>query len=65
MIKGIIFDVGGVLAHDVWEHLLLDKPKGLAARFDLQYDAVEKVGKALWTAFDRWRAEPEDEWLDT
>ena len=59
MIKGVIFDIGGVIAHDVWEHLLLDKPGGVggglsvAAKYSLPFDVVEKIGKKLWSAFDR------------
>ena len=29
MIKAIIFDIGGVIAYDVWEHLLLDQEIGM------------------------------------
>lgn len=51
MIKAIIFDMGGVLAHDVWEHLLLDEPDGIAAVYSLDRGLVEKVGYLLWEAF--------------
>ena len=49
--KGIIFDIGGVLAQDVWEHLLPDRPDGIAAHHNLNEDLVKKVGKLLWEAF--------------
>ena len=54
--KAVIFDVGGVLAQDVWEHLLLDQsapgqPVGIASLHGLQGDLVERVGKLLWEAF--------------
>lgn len=53
MVKGMIFDVGGVLAHDVWENLLpaRDKLGGIAAKFDLDKDHVHRVGELLWEAF--------------
>ena len=54
--KAVIFDVGGVLAQDVWEHLLLDQadrdqPAGIASHHGLNADITEKVGKLLWNAF--------------
>ncbi len=51
MIKGVIFDIGGVLAHDVWEHLLLSKPHGVAFKYNLSPESMEKVGKDLWKRY--------------
>lgn len=51
MIKGAIFDIGGVLAHDVWEHLLLSVPHGIASKYNLSCGEVEKIGKVLWKKF--------------
>lgn len=51
MIAAVIFDVGGVLVHDVWEHLLLDEPDGIASKYSLDRDQVRRVGKLLWEAF--------------
>lgn len=51
MVKALVFDVGGVLAHDVWEHLLLDEPNGVAAKYTLDKAEVERVGKLLWEVF--------------
>ena len=51
MIKAVIFDIGGVLAHDVWEHLVLDKPEGIASRYGLVETQVEEVRKELWDKF--------------
>ncbi|TVL96615.1 MAG: hypothetical protein CV087_23550 [Candidatus Brocadia sp. WS118] len=51
MIKAIIFDIGGVLAYDVWEHLLLDKEEGIAALHHLNPQAVWEYGKVLWEEF--------------
>lgn len=47
----VIFDIGGVLAYDVWENLLLDKSDGIASLHGLDADLVGKVGKLLWNAF--------------
>jgi FMN phosphatase YigB (HAD superfamily) len=61
MIRAVIFDVGGVLAYDVWEHLLLDepdlanpdKPVGIASFYGLQHSDVERVGRKLWKIYSR------------
>ncbi len=49
--KAVIFDLGGVLAADVWEHLLLDRPDGIAELYGLDRDLVEGIGERLWEAF--------------
>jgi len=51
VIAAVIFDIGGVLARDVWEHLLLDEPGGIASKYSLDKNQVERVGKLLWGAF--------------
>src|SRR5262245_61183104 len=51
-IKAVIFDIGGVLAHDVWEHLLLDKTDGVASKYGLLEDDVKRVGKELWKRYE-------------
>ena len=61
MIEAIIFDVGGVLAYDVWEHLLLDKgdprnpgnPAGIAGLYGLREKDAERVGRKLWKVYSR------------
>ena len=61
VIKAVIFDMGGVLAFDVWEHLLLDKgepgnpakPLGVAALYGLRDEYVERVGRELWDTYSR------------
>jgi FMN phosphatase YigB (HAD superfamily) len=61
MIRAVIFDIGGVLAFDVWEHLLLDKPDpfnpdrpiGIAKLYGLQHSDVKKVGHKLWKIYSR------------
>jgi HAD superfamily hydrolase (TIGR01509 family) len=51
MAQALIFDVGGVLAHDVWENLLLDKKKGVASKLKLDAEEVQKVAENLWNEF--------------
>ncbi len=64
MIKGIIFDVGGVLAYDVWEHLLCDpagepgEPLSIAAKFNAPIHEIEMIGEELWRKFDRVQGDP-------
>ena len=49
--KAVIFDMGGVLACDVWENLLLDERDGVAFKYPPDPDLVKKVGTLLWAAF--------------
>ena len=51
MIEAVIFDMGGVLAQDVWEHMYLDPEHGLAARFGLDTTEINKVGLLLWDSY--------------
>ena len=49
MIKGVIFDVGGVLARDVWEPMFT----ALARRTRLSGARLQRVGEQLWREYDR------------
>ena len=63
MIKGVIFDVGGVLAYDVWEHLLCDPPgapRSIAVEYGIPPEKLEQVGQELWANFDRRGGDPDD-----
>lgn len=51
MVKALIFDIGGVLAFDVWENLLLDSERGIASNYNLNSINVKKIGKKLWDKF--------------
>lgn len=53
MVAGVIFDIGGVLAPDIWESVLpaRDRAGGIAARFSLDKEQVHRVGGLLWEAF--------------
>ncbi len=63
MIRSVIFDIGGVLAHDVWEHLLLDEQKGIASIYNLDTGQVRRVGHDLWDKFAYRAAVGEDDWI--
>ncbi|HEV2863339.1 MAG TPA: HAD-IA family hydrolase [Pyrinomonadaceae bacterium] len=62
MAQALIFDVGGVLAHDVWENLLLDKKKGVASKFNLDVKEVRKVAKSLWAEYAHRPLNIKDDW---
>lgn len=49
--KAVIFDIGGVLAEDVWENLLVGGAECIASQYKLDAGMVEKVGGGLWEAF--------------
>ncbi|NOY57719.1 MAG: HAD hydrolase-like protein [Calditrichaeota bacterium] len=51
MIKAVVFDIGGVLAFDIWEHAFLDPEKGLAALLTLPRAEVREVGLKMWEDF--------------
>ena len=44
MIDAVVFDLGDVLARDVWEHMFLDPDRGLAVRFGLDAHRMRKAG---------------------
>ena len=66
MIEAVIFDVGGVLAYDVWEHLLLNDSNqenpGVGAVYGLPTDRLEQVGNELWMQYDRRKPAEEFTW---
>jgi hypothetical protein len=70
VIEAIIFDIGGVLAEDVWEHLLLDEKIGAADFYHLDKQHVRKIGKELWKNFafrslgdgESWESLEKDYW---
>jgi HAD superfamily hydrolase (TIGR01509 family) len=54
VIKGVIFDIGGVLARDVWEGMYAD----IARRCRLSGPALHRIGLRLWAEYDRRAGEP-------
>ncbi|MBN1542950.1 HAD hydrolase-like protein [candidate division KSB1 bacterium] len=51
-IDALVFDIGGVLVKDVWEHLLLDPVTGVAAICGLDFDEVAAFAPVLWHEFE-------------
>jgi HAD superfamily hydrolase (TIGR01509 family) len=62
MINAVIFDLGGVLVNDVWEHLLLDKPNGIACRYGIEENMARKIGESLWEQFAYTPETPQNGW---
>jgi HAD superfamily hydrolase (TIGR01509 family) len=56
----VIFDVGGVLAADIWEPMFDD----LAAEHGLDPLAVHEVGRLLWETFAYVPETPANSWRD-
>ena len=50
MIKAVVFDMGGVLVWDLWEHLFLGRD-GLAERYGLDKDYAKRIAEELWQEF--------------
>ncbi len=50
MIKAIIFDIGGVLAYDVQEHLILGE-NGFASIYHLDKQRVQEEADRLWERY--------------
>ena len=63
-IKAIIFDIGGVLAYDVWEHLFLDSESGLVKVYQLNQERVRLVGQELWNKFAYNISLDENDWRE-
>jgi FMN phosphatase YigB (HAD superfamily) len=70
VIKAIIFDIGGVLAEDVWEHLLLDDRVGIADCYHIDKLRARKIGEDLWKAYafrgvsngENWKSLEKEYW---
>lgn len=50
-IKAVVFDIGGVLALDIWENMFVDPENGLAQHFGLSPTEVHNFGFGLWEDF--------------
>ena len=48
--KAVIFDIGGVLASDIWEPMLLSR-NGFSYYHNLDADIVERTGRRLWQKY--------------
>ena len=59
-IGAVILDVGGVLAHDIWEPMFDD----LAVRYRLDRQRIHQAGKLLWETFAYVPQTPANTWRD-
>lgn len=59
--KAIVFDIGGVLMHDVWEHVYFDDD-GIAARYGGDRAALQEIGVTLWEEFAYAEHREEEYW---
>jgi len=60
-IKAVIFDVGGVLAYDIWEHLMFDDG-GIVSLYKLNKSLVDEVGSKLWKKFAYQNTSKNNSW---
>ena len=58
--RAVILDVGGVLAHDMWEPMFRD----LGARYRLERRRLTRIGKLLWETFAYVPETPANTWRD-
>jgi FMN phosphatase YigB (HAD superfamily) len=63
-VETVLIDVGGVLASDSWEWLLLTPSRGLAARLGLDREEVTAVGKELWRKYSLVPCTAEEYWSE-
>lgn len=68
--RGLVFDIGGVLAHDVQEHLF-DKSRGVGFHYQLPAELVCQISTSLWHKYaytcqtgDDWSAIEQSYWRD-
>jgi len=58
--RAVVLDVGGVLAHNMWEPMLDD----LAQRYRLDRDEMQETGRLLWETFAYVPETPANTWRD-
>ena len=58
--RAVILDVGGVLAHDIWEPMFDD----LARRYGLGRKRIHEIGRLLWETFAYVPETPANTWRD-
>lgn len=49
--KVVIFDIGGVIACDVWEPMFFDSVNGLSKKFSIPSAKAKLVGEKLWRKY--------------
>jgi FMN phosphatase YigB (HAD superfamily) len=63
-IRTVLFDIGGVLATDPWQSLLLAPAAGIADRLGISRDAAEKAGERLWPTYSLSVRTEAEYWAD-
>ena len=63
-INAIVFDIGGVLAHDVWEPLVFGEVNSIATICNLDSKKTREVGQILWDEFAHRSANEEIGWQE-
>jgi len=58
--RAVVLDVGGVLAHNMWEPMLDD----LAQRYHLDREEMQQTGLLLWETFAYVGESPANTWRD-
>jgi len=58
--RAVVLDVGGVLAHDMWEPMF----DHLAARYRLDREELQETGRLLWETFAYVPQTPANTWRD-
>lgn len=51
MFKGVIFDIGGVIIHDIKEHLFYDKNEGLFYKYKIDKTVGKQIEKNIWEQY--------------
>jgi FMN phosphatase YigB (HAD superfamily) len=60
----VLLDIGGVLAADSWEWLIMTPSRGLADQLELPRAAVTEVGKRLWRKYSLIPSTAEQYWSE-
>lgn len=64
MIRGIVFDIGGVLAYDVMEYLFEFKNCVVVEKYQLDSKIVAETAAVLWRKYAHTSEDLEESWQD-
>jgi FMN phosphatase YigB (HAD superfamily) len=64
MLRGVLFDLGGVLTPDPWQTILLTAGRGLVDSLGLDRSLVEQAGDALWPKYSRAPHSEDEYWTE-
>lgn len=64
MVKGVIFDIGGVLAFDIVEYLFDFDNCAIVDKYHLDARNVKEASKALWLKYTHTEKDNEDIWQE-